>query len=167
MHPLDIFSHSTTNIYRKVVWTKSVFLFDFRFSLFVFRFPTFQLSSNIQFWMSTCYFDIRTESEIQLGFACECSYFDIWPMAGYRKTHVQMLSWHLSCRGRIIGFDIYVAFSFLSDKSSDLERLSAFIFLVAIRSLENADNNLFVGRCWSYKIKTNKQVLFTISEYIL
>ena len=61
----------------------------------------------------------------------------------------------------------YVAFSFLSDKSSDLERLSAFILLVVIRSLENADNNLFVGPCWPYKIKINKQVLFTISEYIL
>ena len=44
-------------------------------------------------------------------------------------------------------FNVTVAFSFLSDKTSDHERLSAFIFLVAIRSLENADNNLFVGRC--------------------
>ena len=29
----------------------------------------------------------------------KCSYFVIWAIAGYRKTHVQML-WYLSCRGQ-------------------------------------------------------------------
>ena len=40
-----------------------------------------------------------------------------------------------------------VAFSFSLVKFSLLEILSSVILLVAIRSSENADNNLFVGRC--------------------
>ena len=40
-----------------------------------------------------------------------------------------------------------VAFSLSLVKFSLLEILSSFILLVAIRSSENADNNLFVGRC--------------------
>ena len=39
-----------------------------------------------------------------------------------------------------------VAFSFSLVKFSLLEILSSFILLVAIRSSENADNNLFVDR---------------------
>ena len=58
----------------------------FRFSLFVFRFSTFEFGPNIEFWHSKSYFDIRIRAE-------------------YRILTFKILFWH-SNSGRISNFDI-------------------------------------------------------------
>ena len=63
-----------------------------------------------------------------------------------KKSYFHKVNFHAS---RI---KLNVAFSFSLVQFSLLEILSSFILLVAIRSSENADNNLFVGRRCSYKI---------------
>ena len=75
----------------------------FPFSLFVFRFSTFEFGRNIAFWHSKSYFDIRIRAEYRIWHLK--SYFDIRTWAEYRILTFKILFWH-SNTDRISNFDI-------------------------------------------------------------